>query len=279
MMDGMRIDALRRLEGWTAHDADDVDELHDLDVAGVPQVDRDVNDAHVPKMERDQQSRVRTAATTPLAMVRQHSLTDLVRDEIERCIAGGLLAPGAKLVEAEWAARLQVSRGPVREAFRALEQAGLVRNEKHRGVFVRSVSDAEAGELAALCAMLEEAACRMLAARIDAAQVAALRERLDAMREALTDGDVFARARESFRDALVEAAGNGKLHEAYRRAISEWRLSRRPLQTDAARQASYARHRVILNALASRDGDEAAAQMSAHERPDVQDNLCVGGER
>ncbi|HEY4806123.1 MAG TPA: winged helix-turn-helix domain-containing protein, partial [Paraburkholderia sp.] len=77
--------------------------------------------------------------TTPLAMVRQHSLTALVRDEIERRIAAGLLAPGDKLNEADWAARLAVSRGPVREAFRALEQAGLVRNEKHRGVFVRSV--------------------------------------------------------------------------------------------------------------------------------------------
>ncbi|WP_322049362.1 GntR family transcriptional regulator [Paraburkholderia sp. J67] len=194
-------------------------------------------------------------------MVRQHSLTDLVREEIERCIALGQLAPGAKLVEVEWAARLQVSRGPVREALRALEQAGLVRNEKHRGVFVRRVSDVEAGELAMVCAVLEEAACRLLASRIDAAQVAALRERLDGMREALDDDGEFARACEAFRDALVAAAGNGKLHETYRRAVREARLAQRAQIDEAQRQVSYARHRAILNALASRDADEAAALM------------------
>ncbi len=205
------------------------------------------------------------ALPTPLAMVRQHSLTDLVRAEIERCIARGQLAPGAKLVEAEWAARLQVSRGPVREALRALEQTGLVRNEKHRGVFVRSVSGAEAEELAALCTVLEEAACRMLAARIDAAQVAGLRERLDAMHDALNDDGEFLRAREAFRDALVAAAGNGKLHDTWRRAVSEARLSHRAPLDHAQRQASYARHRAVLNALASRDADEAIVQMRVRD--------------
>jgi DNA-binding GntR family transcriptional regulator len=203
------------------------------------------------------------ALPTPLAMVRQHSLTDLVRAEIERCITRGLLAPGAKLVEAEWAARLQVSRGPVREALRALEQTGLVRNEKHRGVFVRSVSGVEAEELAALCAVLEEAACRMLAARIDAVQVAALRERLDVMREVIDDEGDFICAREAFRDALVAASGNRKLYESYRRAVGEARLSNRMELDEAQREASYAQHRAVLNALASRDADEAAAHMRA----------------
>ncbi|MDR3099279.1 MAG: GntR family transcriptional regulator [Paraburkholderia sp.] len=229
-------------------------------------------------MTRDADLRSASSAdATPLALVREHSLTDLVRDEIERCIAGGKLMPGAKLVESEWAARLRVSRGPVREAFRALEQAGLVRNEKHRGAYVRSVSDTEAGELALLCSALEEAACRMLAARIDAVQVAVLRDRLDAMRGALADDSAFARAGEAFRDALVEAAGNGKLCEAYRRAVNEWRLSPpRAPQTDAMRQAAYARHRAVLSALASRDADEAVARMRLRE---AQDELDSGDVR
>lgn len=257
-MDRTRADALRRLAGWSSSDADAVDKPHagrDLKGVRVATVTRDV----------DLRSASSLGAATPLALVRERSLTDLVRDEIERCIADGRLAPGAKLVESEWAARLQVSRGPVREAFRALEQAGLVRNEKHRGAYVRSVSDTEAGELALLCSALEETACRMLAARIDAAQVAALRDRLDAMRSALVDDAAFARACEAFRDALVEAAGNGKLLEAHRRAVSEWRLSPRIPQTDAIRQATYVRHRAVLNALASRDANEAAARMRAQE--------------
>jgi DNA-binding GntR family transcriptional regulator len=205
---------------------------------------------------------------TPIALVRQHSLTALVRDEIERRIAAGLLAPGDKLNEVDWAARLQVSRGPVREAFRALEQAGLVRNEKHRGVFVRSVTAAEADELGVVRAVLEEAACRLLAAQIDAAQVAMLRDRLDAMHDALAaDGtDTWPAARDAFCDALVAAAGNGKLHEAYRRCVSELRLSRTAPADFGEREAAFAAYRGILNALASRDADEAAALIRAQGR-------------
>jgi len=201
-------------------------------------------------------------------VVRRHSLTALVRDEIERHIVDGKLAPGDKLNEAEWATRLQVSRGPVREAFRALEQAGLVRNEKNRGVFVRTVSLAEADEIYAVRAVLEEAACRMLAVRIDATQLATLRAHVDAMRSALDadDHDAYARANVTFHDAIVANAGNGKLYETYRGLVGELSLFRRAaldVRSDAV-ERSLAEHRAILSALAARDADEAARLMRAH---------------
>ncbi|MGF6603732.1 phosphonate utilization transcriptional regulator [Paraburkholderia sp. GAS448] len=204
----------------------------------------------------------------PIAVVRRHTLTELVRDEIERHIVEGALAPGDKLNEADWAARLEVSRGPVREAFRALEQAGLVRTEKNRGVFVRIVSLAEADEIYAVRAVLEEAACRMLAARIDAAQLARLRVYVDAMRAALDaqNHDEYARANVAFHDAIVASAGNAKLYETYRRLVGELSLFRRAAlvaHTDAM-ERSLSEHRAILTALASRDGDHAAALMHAH---------------
>jgi phosphonate utilization transcriptional regulator len=209
-----------------------------------------------------------TAAADPIDVVRRHSLTALVRDEIERNIIEGVLAPGAKLNEADWAARLQVSRGPVREAFRALEQAGLVTTEKNRGVFVRVVSLAEADEIYAVRAVLEEAACRMLALSINAAQLAGLRTQIDAMRGALDtqDHDAYARANVAFHDGIVAAAGNAKLYETYRRLVGELSLFRRAalvVRVDAM-EHSLAEHRAILTALASRDADHAAALMHAH---------------
>jgi phosphonate utilization transcriptional regulator len=163
---------------------------------------------------------------------------------------------------------LQVSRGPVREAFRALEQAGLVRNEKNRGVFVRTVSLAEADEIYAVRAVLEQAACRMLAARIDAAQLAVLRAYLDAMRGALDAGDhdAYTRANVAFHDTIVATAGNGKLYETYRRLVGELGLFRRAalvVHADAMEQ-SLAEHRAILSALAARDAEQAARLMLAH---------------
>ena len=61
------------------------------------------------------------------------------------------------------AARLGVSRGPVREAFRMLERAGLVRTEKNRGVFVRDLPVEEAIEIFDLRAALDELIGRRLA--------------------------------------------------------------------------------------------------------------------
>lgn len=223
--------------------------------------DSDHHAAH----ERDDETTLDRGTVAPVSMARHPSLAERVRDEIERRIEAGMLAPGDKLNEADWAARLEVSRGPVREAFRALEQAGLVRNEKNRGVFVRSVSAREAVELDGLRTILEEAACRMLASQIDAAQVAALRERLDAMRDALAIEDcrAYCDARDAFRDVLVVAVDNGKLHETYRRCVSELRLSRATLPAAGTLAPSYAAYRAILNALASRKADEAAALIRA----------------
>ncbi len=204
----------------------------------------------------------------PIEVLRSHSLPGLVRDEIERNIVGGALEPGDKLNEADWAARMKVSRGPVREAFRALEQAGLLRTEKHRGVFVRTVSLAEADEIYAVRAVLEEAACRMLAQRIDAEQVALLRGHVEAMSDALAadDHDAYARINVAFHDAIVAAAGNGKLHDTYRQLVGELSLFRRAAlaaHADAMAQ-SLAEHRAIVTALASRDPEAAAAWMRGH---------------
>jgi len=72
-------------------------------------------------------------------LLQTSSLTSVVQGELERMILSGELAPGAKLTEMALATRLGVSRGPLREAFRMLEEAGLVRTEKNRGVFVRDI--------------------------------------------------------------------------------------------------------------------------------------------
>jgi phosphonate utilization transcriptional regulator len=203
-----------------------------------------------------------------IEVVRRHSLTALVRDALEREIVEGRLAPGEKLNEAYWAGRLKVSRGPVREAFRALEQIGLVQTHKNRGVFVRTVTLEEAAEIYTVRAVLEEAACRMLAQRISTAGVAVLSASIERMHAALAVADRSAYARENiaFHDAIVAQVGNAKLAETYRRLVGELNLFRRAALavTDDAAQRSLAEHGEIVAALAARDGEAAAAAMHAH---------------
>ena len=98
----------------------------------------------------------RWLTTTRSRSLQTNSLPALVQREIERMILAGELAAGAKLNEAAVAELLGVSRGPVREAFRALEESGLVRLEKNRGVFVRQIGVEEADEIYELRAVLDE---------------------------------------------------------------------------------------------------------------------------
>src|ERR1700760_544527 len=110
-------------------------------------------------MERHMSELLEQSLQTP-------SVPELVRGEIMRLIATGELSAGDKLNELEFSKRFRISRAPIREAFRALEEAGLVKLERNRGVYVREISGTEAEELYGLRAMLDEMAGRALAPAI-----------------------------------------------------------------------------------------------------------------
>ncbi len=104
-----------------------------------------------------------STAASPFDLLRSMTLSGLVQEEILRGIKSGELTVGARLNESELSQRLGVSRSPLREAFRALEEAGLVRLEKNRGVFIRDLSDEEAAELYGVRAGMDEMVGRRLA--------------------------------------------------------------------------------------------------------------------
>src|SRR3954464_917656 len=117
----------------------------------------------------------RAPTAAAIELLRANSLAMLARRGVERRLVSGEIAVGAKLNEVDIANALGVSRGPVREAFRALDQAGLVRVEKNRGVFVRQVSLQEANEIYEVRAALEGLIGRLTAQRIDAEEIEQLR--------------------------------------------------------------------------------------------------------
>ena len=202
-----------------------------------------------------------------IALLQNHSLTMVVQQEIERAILSGEFAPGAKLNEAALALRLGVSRGPVREAFRMLDEAGLVRTEKNRGVFVRDIPIDEAIEIYELRAAMEESVGRRLAERMDPAQRDEAHGLVRAMESAVQaqDAHTYHRLNLQFHDRLVEMAGNRKLTSIYRKLVKEISLFRR-LNLDDARQlpASAQAHWDLLQAIDSRDPDIAGRALFDH---------------
>ena len=125
-------------------------------------------------------------------LLREHSLSNLVEREIERQIISGELTSGEKLTEAGIANQLRISRGPVREALRSLEQAGLVVNEKNRGMSVRQISLDEVGHIYEVRAALDGLIGRLAAERITKAQLKKLKELIKEMKVAAAQNDFVA---------------------------------------------------------------------------------------
>ncbi|MEY2603251.1 MAG: hypothetical protein QOH31_1025 [Verrucomicrobiota bacterium] len=191
--------------------------------------------------------------------------------DVERAVAQwifkGELTAGQKLIEQEVALRLGVSRGPVREAFRALEDLGLVQIEQNRGAFVRKIDLDEAVEIHDVYSALEELATRTAARRLSAKQIAELQslvESMDAAAEA-EDLDQYYSLNLSFHQCLVEGSGNQRLLSIYNRLLNELHLFRRfGLMQRGEMQLSNREHHQILDKIAAGDPEGAAEAMRSH---------------
>ena len=201
-----------------------------------------------------------------LNLLRSKSLPAAVKDEIANLILSGALVAGQKLTEYELAERLGVSRGPVREALLGLEEAGLIRLAKNRGMYVREVSAAEAGDLYEVRAGLEGWAGRLLAPKITDQQVAQLRTMVTEMSDSIAKNDLNAYFPQNirFHEIIVEMTGNEKLVMLYRRVINEMHLIRRYELAASGMRRSVGEHADIVNALETRSGEKASAVIEAH---------------
>jgi phosphonate utilization transcriptional regulator len=204
----------------------------------------------------------RPPAMATIEMLRENSLATLAQRELERRIISGEIAVGTKLNEADIAGALGVSRGPVREAFRALDQAGLVRVEKNRGVFVRQVSLAEANEIYEVRAVLEGLIGRLAAKRIDAEQIEQLRGVVKKMaaHDRSRKAESYFALNVEFHELLARAARNQALLNNYRRVVNELDLYRRETISRSTDNipVSTREHEAIVNAVSQ--GDEKLAE-------------------
>ncbi|HTP70718.1 MAG TPA: GntR family transcriptional regulator [Burkholderiaceae bacterium] len=205
-----------------------------------------------------------------LADIRDTSLASLVRDDVLRAIARGELAPGQRINEPDVAARLGVSRVPVREALRELTSSGLVAARKHAGVFVRVLSPKEVADLYDLRSVLDGHAGARVAAlpeRRRRALLKSLSERQAQMKAGAQRHDVQAYygANLAFHWSIVEAAGNDALSHSYRAIVQQLHLSRlKNLSRDIGMRASMLEHKRIIAAIASGDPARARTLLAEH---------------
>ena len=206
-------------------------------------------------------------APTALQLVQSNSLPALVHAEIEQLILRGELPIGQRVNESELAARFGTSRGPIREALRALEESRLVRSEKHRGVFVREISVAEADEIYDVREVLDQLVGQRVAERTTPAELAELEAAVAEMDDATTTQDLkrYHALNLKFHDLLVAFAGNARLTETYRLMTKELLLFRlRGLQDGGGFAVSNTEHRAVVEAIAARDCTRAGQLLRQH---------------
>jgi DNA-binding GntR family transcriptional regulator len=206
-------------------------------------------------------------AAESLRIYKETSLTGIVRDEVTRMIETGELLPGSWVNEAELAQRFGVSRGPVREACRGLEQVGLLRFVVNRGAFVRQIDIKEAAELYDLRSALFALAGRLLAPIIDRKGLARLEDLISQMEAAAADGELEAYypLNLQFHRALLELSGNARLLSAYQNCVRELHLFRRSALVSKERmKSSNLEHKAIFKALKNHDTEKAFQLMQDH---------------
>jgi len=206
-------------------------------------------------------------AASALDIVRTRSLSSLVAQEIERMILSGALAAGERLNEALLAARLGVSRGPVREAVRGLERSGLVVAVRNQGSYVRQVSAEEALEIYDLRAAITGLACARLAETATPEQLAALQALVKRMEQAheADEPTTYYAANLEFHTALMNFGAGPRARRLYEEFGNELHLYRRRalVQPENMRE-SNAEHAAILRAIAARDVAAARDAGEAH---------------
>jgi DNA-binding GntR family transcriptional regulator len=191
-----------------------------------------------------------------------------VHESLRDAIIAGELEPGMRLVEEELAAKLGVSRWPVRQAITRLEQERLVARHPHRGAYVTALELADVHEVHCLRALLECHAAKEGAARVTPEHLAHLRalvaEHIEAARK--EDYVRYARIDSAFHHNIILLANSERLLEM-------WHLLLPTVQVllvmgahadpDLVRGIQQ-RHEIIIQALATKDPVTIEAAIRQH---------------
>jgi DNA-binding GntR family transcriptional regulator len=219
------------------------------------------------------QSREPDPASGPARSATSSSFArERVHQAIRQAIVLRTMVPGQQIPEMELAASLGVSRTPVREALRELEEQGVVVSYPHRGSFIRSFTWKDVENLIYLRAAVEGMAAFQAMEYASRADVRRLERLIEVMASSDPDGAQEAVPRTQivdleFHETLLELSGNEELVRVWQRVDPLIRTMQGhnliPEEGDsiAYRERLVNRHQAVVTALLS--GDASAAEQAA----------------
>jgi DNA-binding GntR family transcriptional regulator len=203
----------------------------------------------------------------PLTIVDPRSTSLEVHAHLRRLIIDSVLAPGAELKQAELARAFKVSRTPMREAFRMLQEEGLIDAEPNQRARVRGFDPVELDVLYATRITLESLGCRLSAGRLTTEEAGNARSLIGEMERARTadDTDAWIDAHHRFHGLCMARTGEPLIRtitsyaersERYLRLYRIWH----PMAFTIAHEE----HHAILDAVEQGDPTAAGRLMARH---------------
>lgn len=221
-----------------------------------------------------------TPAAQPIA---RRALHEEVAQRLRELITEGHLPPGARLNERVLCEQLQVSRTPLREAFKVLAGQRLVELHPNRGASVASLSIADVEALFELMAALEGLSGELAAQRRTVAEVDGIRALHHEMvgAHARRDLPAYYRLNQRIHQRICRCARNPALAETYESV--NLRIQNLRFRSNFNREkwdAAVADHAAMVDALARGDGPALRAILERHlrhKRNAVLDELRAAG--
>ncbi len=203
------------------------------------------------------------------SLVERSSLRQAILSTLRRYILLGRLRPGDRLMEDEIAQQMGVSRAPVREALRQLEQEGLIESIPHRGTYVVEIADEELEEIYQVRALLEGYAIRKAVTRLQPPDLERLTRLLAEMSAAAAQGDTetLIECDVQFHREIVRLAGSRALMRVWAAmdGLIRTRIASILLRSPRSDIIVYTAesHRPLLEAL--RTGDPTLAEQAVRQ--------------
>jgi DNA-binding GntR family transcriptional regulator len=195
-------------------------------------------------------------------MVRAYkTLRERVVEAIRESIVKGQLKPSERLTEEEMAEQYQISRTPVREAFRELAAEGFIDIYPHRGAVVSSWDQKDVEDFYELKALLESYAARKAVDRLtekDLQKMEKLNEQLERM-AGKEDSAAVLKAHNEFHSVFVNACGNDKIVQINEQLVRQYRRYRIAISLTEDGRDTFKTHAKIIEAFRKKDADEAGS--------------------
>ena len=140
-------------------------------------------------------------------------LRDVVFNTLREAILKGELKPGERLMELQLAAKLGVSRTPIREAIRMLEQEGLAVTIPRKGAEVAKMTEKDMEDVLQIREALDELAAKIACEQISEEQLEELVATMHEFEESTKTDNVkkIAEADVKFHDIIYQSTGNPNL--------------------------------------------------------------------